>query len=382
MKLLLALSAIFLVASAADTLYLKLKLRKVKPQIADSLVKGVADLVPGLVETNIPDQYSNLAPDFKKYLRNISFKQDYDSGLNTSDLNVYFPDIPAELNDQMLPVLQSYTNNSQVTTILQGLLPEYLKCGQCEFSGLFAGLSPSSSVPAPAPVGPGSIVGLQLVMNGAVELISQSLIDLARSQFPTVIDDELQKVVDLGSYQKQVLKDFISKVDLAQQLDADAAKLTLRLTFPKVPSSYVELYEPLFDMHVVQNKELFKKVEEFLPPSINCSTGCSLDAWELINENIITNQPTKAPTKQPTKLPTVSPSITPSSSPITRGPTAEGKTFSPSITPTVSPSLLPSISPSRAPTFFPTSPTAGESSSASSLSVGFGLLMTIVAVAV
>lgn len=324
MKLLLVLSSIFLVASAADTLYLKLQLNNVTAKIADSLL-NVSSLVPGLVEEYIPDEYSNLSPVVMKYLHEISYVQHYDSVSQSSDIVVYFPGVPAELNDQLLPVLQSYTNNEPMTEILAGLLPYYLKCGQCKWNALTAGLEPSStSVPAPAPVGPGSIVGLQLVVNGADKVIDQSLIDIAMSQFPKLIDDELQKVVDLDSVQKKLLKDFVSKVDVAQKIDV--GKLTLRLTFPKVPSSFIELYQPLFDVYVVQNTELFKEVEKALPPLIGCSTGCSLDSLTLINEEKILN--------------------------------------------------------SASPTASPTPSSKDGNNSASSLSVGFGLLMTIVAVAV
>lgn len=323
MKLLLVLSSIFLVASGAETLYLKLKLNKVNPKIADSLL-NVSHLVPGLVESNIPDQYSNVAPVVMKYLKNISVVQHYHSDSQTSEIVVYFPGVPAELNDQVLPVLQSYTNNAPVTEILAGLLPTYLKCGQCESNGLEAGLDGSTSVPAPAPVWPGSIVGLQLIVNGTDKSISQSLIDLAKSQFPKLIDDELQKVVNLDSVQKKILKDFVNDVDVAQTIDA--GKLKLRLMFPRVPSSYIELYRPLFDMYVVQNTELINAVEKVIPVIVGC-TGCSLESFQLFNDKITS---TSSPTASPTAPPTAS----------------------------------------------------LKGNSASSLSVGFGLLMTIVAVAV
>lgn len=324
MKLLLVLSSIFLVASGAETLYLKLKLNKVNAEIAETLL-NVSHIIPGIAVANIPKQYRNMAPIVMKYLKDISTSQNYFPSSQTSEIVIYFPEVPAGLHDQVLPVVQSYTTNTQLIEVLTGLLPDYLKCGQCEFNGLEAGLDNSTSVPPLEPVWPGSIVGIQLIMNGTYKLMNSSMMDEISSRLPKLIDDELQKVLKDDELFLELLKDFVSIIDVAQTWhDGKPGKLKIRLTFPRVPSSFVELYRPLFDMYVVQNTKVANAVTYAVSTFLGC-TGCSLESLKLINDKISSTINSKSPTALPT---------------------------------------------------------ADGSNSASSLSVGFGLLMTIVAVAV
>jgi len=282
MKLLLVLSSIFLVASAADTLYLKVEMINVNHQISAS---NLSYSIAGLITDFIPDEYNDLIPVIRKYGLNISFASEYNSTLQEQTLKFYFPKVPAEYNDKVLDYLDNFSTNQTVSKILTALLPTYLHCGQCKWHGLSAGLtSTTDPIPDPLPVLVRSIVGIRMDVHGASKLISEDNIQIAYAQFPKYLKQELDKLSDFSIVEKEVLSNFFKQVILTQSHSNNPNNLEVKVRFPNIPETIVELYTPLFEKYFDNNPEIRELVKTEVPKLVDCSADCTVVLAQVYTE--------------------------------------------------------------------------------------------------
>jgi len=177
--------------------------------------------------------------------------------------------------------------------------------------------SPPAIPPTSAPP-VAHIVGLKMLVVGADKAVDDALVTAFQAALPGNITEQIVNIAELPENTKNVLKDFVKKVDITLKRPHTEGLwvkkgLWVYASFPSIPAGYIDMYAPLFNKYVVQNEKVHDVLAESLPKTLNCTT-CTLSQFELLNT-------------KPTALPTLKPTVSPSASP-TKSPTNDLKEIS------------------------------------------------------
>lgn len=305
MKFFLGVCVILSLVSA-DTIFLEIKVKTVTSPISQTVLDSLAQTLPGLLQNNIPAAYKDVAADYAKYAQNIVIRATNPDASQVVSVKAYFPDVPVEWHAKIISFLNAYSSDATVTGTLTAALPVFLQCGSCQFDAVGAG-SDSSSVtpPGTTPTRKNSIVGFKVLVNGA-NPVSKELVDAAMNLLPGLLKSQIN-ILSIPQAAKDVLVRFAAQVQLSQTPVADPKGLWVQATFPEIPSSYVQLYFPLFMKYVYENPVVRQYITDNLPKLIGCQ-GCGIGGWAFINEPVTpppTSRPTVSPTPEAATAPTV-----------------------------------------------------------------------------
>jgi len=370
--------------TAAPTLFLSIQLKNAPAAIDAAHLSSLTQTLPHLIS-------SVFSSEFKQYIQVISTQTTYDAVCKIAIVNVYFPSVPVSAQGQVKNLLNIQISPSLPPSLyapLSAILPGYLCVSDCEFDSIKLASTDDSPPEIPPTSAPpvAHIVGLKMLFFGTVETaytvetVDDELVTAFQAALPGIIEEQIN-ITGLPENTKNVLKDFVKKVDITQELIHGMSRTGLYVyaSFSSIPAGYIDMYAPLFNKYVMQNKE-FLAVS--LPKTLNCTT-CTFSQFELLNDvtpspSVPTLKPTPKLIPNPTTpgkyvnkaLPTLTPAKKPTLTP----------TVSPTLKPTASPTLKPTVSPSASPTKSPTND-LDATSSVSTLTPAHAFLVVLVGAA-
>jgi len=308
MKLFFAFALLAL--ASAQTLFLHIQLKNASAAIDADHLSSLSQTLPYLIASAVPSKFQQ----YVQYIQDISTNTDYNATSKIATVNVYFPNVPVQLNALLkaqIELLQTPLSGS-----LSAILPSYLNCSVgCEFESINVrstapGFSPPQIPPTSAPP-VRRIVGLKMLVSGANKTVDDGVVKSFQVILPGLLETQLSKIKELPENSKTVLIDFVKKVDITQKL-VPKLGLVVYASFPSIPASYIDMYAPLFDKYVVKNPQVHEFLADYLPRFLGCTTTCKLEAFKLLDD---VAPASLVPTKQPTPLKPVAPSSVPTKEP-------------------------------------------------------------------
>jgi hypothetical protein len=298
--------------AVGQTVYLNLKLSDATAEITAANVKTLTYGLRGLINEKVP---ATLVEKYGPSIQAIELVQTLDAATNVLNIQAFVP-LPDGLNaaDVKTFLMKQYVENPDVKKILSVVLPTL--CGTCKLADITAEeLSTGvtiSPTPATSKIPKGfdrHKVGLKMTFASYTPLTEEQ-IKPKMAQIPTLLNVATGKLDDTT---KAIIQDIFSEVKYSQPCQGTSpVACSPVLLFPKVPSTYVELYGALVKKYIVDNKDALTQAANAVPAVLGCGTGCKLESWDLFDEKV---KETAAPTANPTAAPTVKETAAPTASP-------------------------------------------------------------------
>jgi len=351
MKLLI-LCVLLSLASGNDSkkIALTIKMTEVSSAIPDSVSRTIAEVLPNLVIQFLP---SEVPPVLGNLLQEVSVDATYDSVSKTANVTLYFLQVPAAFFSIIESQLPAVLSSASVSDVLTGVLPYFLMCddGQCSYAGAFFHLADTAPEPvvvnAPHHV---NTIGLELKIVGASQAIPAEKITTATANLPNLLASNLNQLSPaLAPLVLKAITGFLKEVRISQGFKSTQSTLFVNITFPAIPSSYIEMYKPLFSKYVIDNAVISGLIKAYVSNELaGCTTGCSIGHYQLydvitevtnaptaVTPAPFTNAPTNAPvTTAPTNAPVTTAPTAFTNAPVTTAPTSAPVTYSPTSAPT------------------------------------------------